>query len=961
MPLSLQAPPLPDEPQKQLDIETYPDVFRYSFDSAQSYNDYWFQLSSNAGFLYTDGMLVKRVPWYQYGWERLKGWLGYTDHCDAKRIGVSLQKILYFGYIHQLNGNISLSERLQLKLPKQYFTQSKEPLSNTNSDLLQRSLVDSYQKMGSSPRYFGQSYIDALTPACPNWLEIGTYLSEIVPQTNFDEKLQNLSVDKYYELSTIASQKCNELHKVLMYRITAQSNTTSANFFSRVADSIMASYPDIAIKYLSKFLKYYWEKGDLTQIHKLRAFIDDPNEVDLMLSQYLLNANDETVRKLLESNSTELVTFFLNPIYQTAKNNPVASPSEAKFVLTYWPQLIGNEALEQFIRFALDDINKFAQNSALEEVERAQLKLNKMSVIMMLLNDLFDYHAGMALLDNPALLLIKDNPALLDHLTPDTPVANQYAQRLLETSPKLTPTFIFEYEMYETYKKIAYLSPALTITNASVAAVYFKSLLDQSKWKEAWDFYKKRTKADPTTTWYEGDLRTLARELGVDLNPEPNAIQPVDFNDDLQNEIEQYKLLLELSPPQSFVYQCAARYLLDLIQFVHDSYNLVKRIGEHYPEMIKERLSVLFKLYVHGLGDLDVIVELSNYLSEDTVRFDYFDQYILNAYDDSAEPIEKLNDDMFDSWFKHLYEKNDSLNAKKLILQYRKHDIETNKLEQYILVALEIPNIALAIELLTRLYDSNEEAALLLLDKYSKLSDNLIPDTPIAIAFAKKLHRQKLYTVQPVNIVWGLFCSNKTFSAEIADKIIRLNTKSSADYDDNLAQYHLKNLLTESKHSESKCCDAWNFYRDRCKNNPQCVWDKKSLEELAGQLELLATKMIDETSKSEDSDQVKAENYEIILRMLNDAKDIKSTSSRCKQLNNIAWLMLKIVLHFKNQHYHLSDKEHKSAIYCMTLIDENPFNNTESPRIRELYQKRIAHHEEDNAEDKAAADNQFFV
>lgn len=952
MPLSLQAPPLPDEPQKQLDIETYPDVFRYSFDSAQSYNDYWFQLSSNAGFLYTDGMLVKRVPWYQYGWERLKGWLGYTDHCDAKRIGMSLQKILYFGYIHQLNNNISLSERLQLKLPKQYFKQSKEPLSNTNSALLQCSLVGSYQNMGNSPRYFGQSYTDALTPACTNWWEIGTYLSEIDPQINFDEKLQSLSVDKYYKLSTIASQKCNKLHKVLMYRITDQSNTTSEKEFVFVADSIMASYPDIVIRYLSKFLKYYWEKGDLTQIHKLRAFIDDPNEVDLMLSQYLLSANNEIVRKLLESNSTELVTFFLAPIYQTAKNNPVASPNEAKFVLTYWPQLIENEALEQFIRFALDDINKSAQNSALEEVERAQLKSNKMGAIMKLLNRLLDYHADTALLDNPALLLIKDNPVLSDNLTPDEPVAKEYALRLLETSLPLPETFILDHRIYETYKQIARLNPALTITNASVAAVYFKSLLDQSKWKEAWDFYKKRTKADPTTTWYEGDLSTLARELGVDLNPEPNAIQPVESNDDLQNEIEQYKLLLKLSPPQSFVYQCAARYLLDLIQFVHDSYNLVKRIGEHYPEMIKERLSVLFKLYAHGLGDLDVIVELSNYLSEDTVRFDYFDQYILNAYDDSAEPIEKLNDDMFDSWFKHLYETNNSLNAKKLILQYRKHDIKTNKLDQYILVALEIPNIVLAIELLECLYHSNEEAALLLLDNHSRLSDNLIPDTPIAIAFAKKLHRQKLYTAQPVNMVLRLFCSNKIFSADIADKIIRLNTKSSADYDDNLAQYHLKNLLTESKRSESKCHDAWNFYRDRCKNSSKCEWDQKSLEELAGQLELLAAKMIDETSKSEEPDHIKAEAYEKSLHMLNEAKSIKSTPSRREQLNKISWLMLRVVLKFKEQHYNLSDKEYKSAIYCMTLIDENPFNNTESPRIRALYQKRIAHYEEDNAEAK---------
>ncbi len=160
-----------EELKKQPDWKMYPDVFQYKFDDKKAYERNWNSLQKPQGFLFSDGMSVKRVPWYQYAWEKIKGWFRYTDHCDSKRVGMALQKILYFGYIHGLNQSLTPSDEIKRALPAGYFSLSQQAISPENSLHLQKHLELSYQAITGVTRLFGDTY--------QNTIENIEYLSTI--------------------------------------------------------------------------------------------------------------------------------------------------------------------------------------------------------------------------------------------------------------------------------------------------------------------------------------------------------------------------------------------------------------------------------------------------------------------------------------------------------------------------------------------------------------------------------------------------------------------------------------------------------------------------------------------------------------------------------------------------------------------------------------------------------------
>ncbi len=77
----------------------YPDFIVYDF-FEDEYQHFWNELSQHPReCLYTDGINVTKVGKLRVLFERVRGWLGFDNHCSASKVEMTCAKIAYAGYL----------------------------------------------------------------------------------------------------------------------------------------------------------------------------------------------------------------------------------------------------------------------------------------------------------------------------------------------------------------------------------------------------------------------------------------------------------------------------------------------------------------------------------------------------------------------------------------------------------------------------------------------------------------------------------------------------------------------------------------------------------------------------------------------------------------------------------------------------------------------------------------------
>ena len=81
----------------------YPDDLYYQLSKTQ-YQREWVKLGQGkGGFLIVQQGQLNRVGWLHYGFEHVKGWLGFNHACQPEKIRMAAQKLAYYGYLKGFN------------------------------------------------------------------------------------------------------------------------------------------------------------------------------------------------------------------------------------------------------------------------------------------------------------------------------------------------------------------------------------------------------------------------------------------------------------------------------------------------------------------------------------------------------------------------------------------------------------------------------------------------------------------------------------------------------------------------------------------------------------------------------------------------------------------------------------------------------------------------------------------
>ncbi|STX27880.1 Uncharacterised protein [Legionella beliardensis] len=118
----------------------YPDMIVYQHNNSE-YREHWQKLAK-AKYIYTDGYDLKPIGPVSYLFEVIKGWLGFTNHCEPRHVQLSLGKFAYYGYLQGFSQH--LQQLAHYKLPSDYLTLVQKPRENTISKALQDLLINYY-------------------------------------------------------------------------------------------------------------------------------------------------------------------------------------------------------------------------------------------------------------------------------------------------------------------------------------------------------------------------------------------------------------------------------------------------------------------------------------------------------------------------------------------------------------------------------------------------------------------------------------------------------------------------------------------------------------------------------------------------------------------------------------------------------------------------------------------------
>lgn len=233
---------------KEKGIVYHPDFIIYDIDETE-YRTFWANINNHPrNRLYTDGIQVIRVGWWQSLVQSIKGWLGFENHCAPDKVEMTLAKIAYHGYIKGFNSPETRASMPSL-ISRRYESLIAQPRNDQHSAELQLLLMSSYFTRSEqiTPWYASDPMISSFGQ---------TFNREdqyhLVPSLDPQDKkiISNAISGLYYYNLRINPQEClkdSSFAKAYASHLVTQREYAQA----------LAWHEPIKYKYLEPFINFY--------------------------------------------------------------------------------------------------------------------------------------------------------------------------------------------------------------------------------------------------------------------------------------------------------------------------------------------------------------------------------------------------------------------------------------------------------------------------------------------------------------------------------------------------------------------------------------------------------------------------------------------------------------------------------------------------------------------------------
>lgn len=358
---------------KKKSLSYLPDCIVYDANKSD-YLAFWRDLiDAPSKYLYTDGIQVYKVNWFQAKFQAIKGFFGFENNCQPEKIELTLAKIMYYGYIKGFNTDLDLDTFPRTIMSQEFITNCKLRRNNKTSASLQNALMRYYTIHSSAItrleiplEHFGQLFLAH---------KMYPFIPKIDPQSDIliDAVFERLEIEQIILDHTTNSlehylgstqELCTFTKKYANYLVAKNQLTLAAQW----SHEVIFLYPK---KYIAHYLyentqyavglinKLYASdsasaKQDSLIILKknyeiLETYLSDYPLLNKALAQsYLDDALNEhkqfTITKLLLGNNTKLYLHRINSLNPDVLKN---APSEYYVLKKLWYKDIFNEAIQQ--------------------------------------------------------------------------------------------------------------------------------------------------------------------------------------------------------------------------------------------------------------------------------------------------------------------------------------------------------------------------------------------------------------------------------------------------------------------------------------------------------------------------------------------------------------------------------------------------------------------------------------
>ena len=286
-----------------------PDIILYDLNAYQ-YKDKWYQLQ-NSRYIYTDGYNVRPTSWLMYAFQSIKGWFGFNNNCDSKRVSYALEKLAYYGHVKGYE-QPDFDDMTYYQMSKEFNQQLKEAPSQNQTKTLQNLLVQHYLENKSLLSDSAGLSIRANHQFGQSWLAFN--VPELVPQLDpQDDKVINETiralVSKKISAETINFIKDSQFAKrASEHFCQLAKEVVEPSFFwrftwtdprPRLLEDALIYNPDVAKNHASTFIEHYIQQKDYANAIKLMNCLSD----EVRQKAYLLKIPDSIREQSLTPDS----------------------------------------------------------------------------------------------------------------------------------------------------------------------------------------------------------------------------------------------------------------------------------------------------------------------------------------------------------------------------------------------------------------------------------------------------------------------------------------------------------------------------------------------------------------------------------------------------------------------------------------------------------------------------------
>ncbi len=268
----------------------FPDTLFYKHDTIQ-YQQKIARLAE-ASYFYSDGYSLRTANIFRYLFESVKGWLGFSNHCQQEKVQLALRKFVYYGY---LQGYSQPQAQLQnLGIDSDYLNLVSRPRTNENSQQIQNKLIQFYVENESNFEISTLNYL----PQLSQYYTFGSILAHLGLETEIpiiDPQNEQLIAATIEELEPESGERqsydfipsskfalgcancylerARKVKERYFYNWNLLTNhQADAHRFLKYA---LLFDPEITFREIDTYIEYYLEKKELTEAIALIHYLKD--------------------------------------------------------------------------------------------------------------------------------------------------------------------------------------------------------------------------------------------------------------------------------------------------------------------------------------------------------------------------------------------------------------------------------------------------------------------------------------------------------------------------------------------------------------------------------------------------------------------------------------------------------------------------------------------------------------